>query len=314
MIVPLFGNAAEDEKRAFEIADYYRTAFVGSPVTSPDGETDRVPGHPLRPRGGGELERDLDDAGGRIRVAADDAGPAPRWFAGLFSGRQTAAVRFGPRRRVAAVLDAGRRRGGPATHRLSVWVFPVRCGRPTGSGSPFSPRSTPSAAPTPSATRPSPMRWRPGRSTCVRLTNCSTATGPGGERGAMPMFLLVEAESGKVVRDLTPGRWDSPTFSVGGGGGFAFSPDGRELCVVSNHDPDQARSTNSDLWVVPVDTEAVDPAAVNITRTNGGWDGDPGLFARRALHRLPEPGRRRATSPTTTGSGCTTGERKRRAI
>ena len=28
-----------DAKRAFEIADYYRTAFVGSPVVSPDGAT-----------------------------------------------------------------------------------------------------------------------------------------------------------------------------------------------------------------------------------------------------------------------------------
>jgi Tol biopolymer transport system component len=32
-------NAGADEKRAFEIADYYRTAFVGSPVMSPDGAT-----------------------------------------------------------------------------------------------------------------------------------------------------------------------------------------------------------------------------------------------------------------------------------
>ena len=69
-------------------------------------------------------------------------------------------------------------------------------------------------------------------------------------------MLLVDAESGKVVKDLTPGRWDSPTFTLGGGRGFDFSPDGKELCYVSNHDPDPAASTNSDLWVVPVDPAA----------------------------------------------------------
>jgi dipeptidyl aminopeptidase/acylaminoacyl peptidase len=83
--------------------------------------------------------------------------------------------------------------------------------------------------------------------------------------------LLVDAESGEIVRDLTPGRWDSPTFSVGGGGGFVFSPDGKELCVVSNHDQDQARSTNSDLWLVPVGGGK----ATNITAPNRGWDGNP---------------------------------------
>jgi dipeptidyl aminopeptidase/acylaminoacyl peptidase len=86
--------------------------------------------------------------------------------------------------------------------------------------------------------------------------------------------LLIDAESGRIVKDLTPGRWDSPTFSVGGGG-FAFSPDGRELCVVSNHDPDPASSTNSDLWLIPVDPEDLSSHAVNITAANRGWDGSP---------------------------------------
>ena len=34
---------AADAKRAFEIADYFRTAFVGSPVVSPDGTRVVVP-------------------------------------------------------------------------------------------------------------------------------------------------------------------------------------------------------------------------------------------------------------------------------
>jgi dipeptidyl aminopeptidase/acylaminoacyl peptidase len=83
--------------------------------------------------------------------------------------------------------------------------------------------------------------------------------------------LLVDAESGEVLRDLTPGSWDSPTFSVGGGGGYVFSPDGGELCLVSNHDEEPARSTNSDLWLIPLEGGE----GVNITSSNKGWDGSP---------------------------------------
>jgi len=38
LILALSLDIAAQDKRAFEIADYYRTAFVGSPVISPDGE------------------------------------------------------------------------------------------------------------------------------------------------------------------------------------------------------------------------------------------------------------------------------------
>jgi dipeptidyl aminopeptidase/acylaminoacyl peptidase len=40
---------------------------------------------------------------------------------------------------------------------------------------------------------------------------------------------------------------------------------------VSNHDQDQARSTNSDLWLIPVDGGE----GTNITGSNSGWDGTP---------------------------------------
>ena len=40
---------------------------------------------------------------------------------------------------------------------------------------------------------------------------------------------------------------------MGGGGAFDCSPDGREVVSTSNRDPQPATSTNSDLWVVPID-------------------------------------------------------------
>ena len=42
--------------------------------------------------------------------------------------------------------------------------------------------------------------------------------------------------SGELSRDLTPGDYDAPVFSLGGQDDYAFSPDGQEICYASNHD------------------------------------------------------------------------------
>ncbi len=75
----------------------------------------------------------------------------------------------------------------------------------------------------------------------------------------------------KTYTDVTPGKWVSPTFMLGGGIGYNFSPDSKELCFVSNHDPHPEAQTNADLWTVSV--KGGD--AVNITKDNKGWDGWP---------------------------------------
>ncbi len=93
--------------------------------------------------------------------------------------------------------------------------------------------------------------------------------------GKVTHIVLVDAASGKVVKDLTPGKWESPIFQLGGGRGYDFSPDGKELCYASNHDAKQAESTNCDLWVVPIDGDVKPESARNITEGNRGWDGDP---------------------------------------
>lgn len=92
--------------------------------------------------------------------------------------------------------------------------------------------------------------------------------------GRRTHILLLDARTGAVCKDLTPGDFESPTFSLGGRG-FAFSPDGRELVYVSNHDADEASSTNADLWLVPVDGEVTPATARNLTAANRGWDGAP---------------------------------------
>ena len=75
----------------------------------------------------------------------------------------------------------------------------------------------------------------------------------------------------KTYKDLTPDKFVSPTFMLGGGIGYNFSPDSKELCYVSNHEHHPEATTNADLWIVPL-TGGV---AVNITAENKAWDGSP---------------------------------------
>jgi len=82
---------------------------------------------------------------------------------------------------------------------------------------------------------------------------------------------------GTPPRDLTPGDYESPVFSLGGQDNYAFSPDGQELCYTSNHDKVEATSTNNDLWIVPVNggTGVPPVQAKNITADNPASDSTP---------------------------------------
>jgi dipeptidyl aminopeptidase/acylaminoacyl peptidase len=74
-----------------------------------------------------------------------------------------------------------------------------------------------------------------------------------------------------LSRDLTPGDYDAPVFSLGGQDDYAFSPDGKEICYASNHYKNPAASTNNDLWIVPVSGGQ----AKNITADNPASDSTP---------------------------------------
>ncbi len=83
--------------------------------------------------------------------------------------------------------------------------------------------------------------------------------------------LFVFDKETEEITDLTPGDYDSPSFSLAGATGYAFSPDGKEICFVSNRDKNEAETTNKDLWIVPV----TGGEAKNITDDNEAYDGDP---------------------------------------
>jgi dipeptidyl aminopeptidase/acylaminoacyl peptidase len=126
--------------------------------------------------------------------------------------------------------------------------------------------------------------------TCVGTEASSVRTGQAGQESPAPddnrrASLDRTAEGGcphmSTARDLTPGDYDAPVFSLGGQDNYAFSPDGQEICYSSNHDPEPAISTNNDLFTVPVffpadaTSKQVLAATKNITAENKAADNTP---------------------------------------
>jgi dipeptidyl aminopeptidase/acylaminoacyl peptidase len=107
--------------------------------------------------------------------------------------------------------------------------------------------------------------------------------------GKRTHIFLVNIETG-AVRDATPGNFDSPTFQLGGPIQYDFSPDGKELVFVSNHDPNPASSTNNDLWLLSLSDANAKPR--NITASNPAYDGSPkyspdGKYIAYRMQRIP---------------------------
>ncbi|NOX90217.1 MAG: S9 family peptidase, partial [Calditrichaeota bacterium] len=64
--------------------------------------------------------------------------------------------------------------------------------------------------------------------------------------------VFLAASDGKVIKDVTPGDYDTPPLDLGGQHDYVFSPDGKEICFVRNTDPIVAASTNNDLFVYDI--------------------------------------------------------------
>lgn len=94
-------------------------------------------------------------------------------------------------------------------------------------------------------------------------------------RGKRVRHLMAVPFEGGRVRDLTPGaKYDVPPFSLAGGGDYAVSPDGKEVCYAANFDEDQATSTNWELYVVPIEGpgEGCEPVKIS---SSPGADASP---------------------------------------
>jgi dipeptidyl aminopeptidase/acylaminoacyl peptidase len=85
------------------------------------------------------------------------------------------------------------------------------------------------------------------------------------------LFLINTDGSG--LRDLNPGdTHDVPPFSLGGGGAYAISPDGRELAFEENLDAEPAISTNADIFTLDLTNGFARPVRVS---TSLGGDFSP---------------------------------------
>ena len=100
-----------------------------------------------------------------------------------------------------------------------------------------------------------------------------------------------------IPRDLTPGDYDAPVFSLGGQDNYAFSPDGQEICYTSNHDKNPAASTNNDLWIVPVNGAADASSAEVLAKPRTSPPTIPPATRRRSIRPMA------ATSPTAPSRG-----------
>ena len=62
-------------------------------------------------------------------------------------------------------------------------------------------------------------------------------------------IMIFELATGKL-QDLTPGDYDVPPIALSEG--YCFTPDGQQVIFTSNREAQVAKSTNNDIWAVPV--------------------------------------------------------------
>jgi dipeptidyl aminopeptidase/acylaminoacyl peptidase len=90
------------------------------------------------------------------------------------------------------------------------------------------------------------------------------------KRGKRSHLFVVSIDGGDP-RDLTPGDYDVPPFSLGDPTAYDFSPDSQEIVFARNTEKAEAVSTNNDLFIVPVGGGE----AKRITGNNPGSDTTP---------------------------------------
>ncbi|MBI3426923.1 MAG: S9 family peptidase [Acidobacteria bacterium] len=90
------------------------------------------------------------------------------------------------------------------------------------------------------------------------------------KRGKRSHLFVVSSEGGEP-KDLTPGDFDTPPFSLGDPTAFDFAPDSSEVAFARNTEKDEAISTNNDLFIVSVN--GGEPK--RITTANVGSDTTP---------------------------------------
>jgi dipeptidyl aminopeptidase/acylaminoacyl peptidase len=264
-------DAMEDaEKAPFGIDALYQLKSIGSPQWSPDGThvLFTVTTHELK-KGKSNTDIYAIDADGenlRQLTRSDSTDAHPRWSP---DGKSFLFV-------------SGR--GGSA----QVWVMPIDGGEPrevtkvsTGVSDPeWSPDGTriafvsrvfPEHGADDAANAAEQKSRQQSRVQAHMTDHLLYRHWSAYQEGTRNHVLVLTVDTGDVV-DVTPGDFESPAFELGGRG-FVWSPDGKEICFVSNREPPDARAwtTNKDLWVVPSEGGEL----VHVTQHNRAYDGQP---------------------------------------
>jgi Tol biopolymer transport system component len=259
------------DPRAFEIEDYYRTAFVGAPSVAPDGNSIVFA---VR-----RYDVEKEESWSEIWMMLAEGGKARRMTSGRHSDSSPSFSPDGER--ILFVSDR--------SESSQLWTMPVDGGEPERltefPGGVSDPRSSPDGrwiavtseiwpecGADPECNEERDKQAKDNKLSVHVADELLHRHWTAWSDGKQPHVLLVDAHSGEIARDLTPGTFPSPTFSLGGDRGYDFSPDGEHLVFVSNHDERQAESTNADLWLVPTGEEA---PPRNLTEGKQGWDGAP---------------------------------------
>ena len=270
----LFGQLARADKNPFTIANHYRVIGVSDPQPSPDGSRIAyVATHTdlAKAKKWSEIRiMNADGSGDRELTQGRHLDTAPRWspdgtslaFASDRSGDETQLF----------LLPLG---GGEPRQ---LTTFPMGVDDPVWSpdgrfialASDLYPECGADAA----CSEKIKKAWSDGPLKAHMADALLYRHWTSWRDGTFTHVLLLKVADGSLT-DLTPGEFDAPPFSLGGEVGYAFAPDSREVAVVSNHDAVPARSTNADIWVVPIDENGKPGAAADITAGNPAWDGSP---------------------------------------
>jgi len=88
--------------------------------------------------------------------------------------------------------------------------------------------------------------------------------------------LFLYRQDNKNIEDLTPGAYHTPPIALGSSHDYTFSPDGNEICYVSNHDKMLAASTNNDIFIYSLSggrTTKISPGSGNDNNPHYSPDG-----------------------------------------